>query len=197
MIKAVIFDWGGTCSIGNHMQYVKQRIAEKFGLPLERVDAAVEKNNAAYLTGQIRGEDFFFQLNKVLATSFTITDFEKTFAAIKLNLRVLDLIRQVRKRCKTGLLSDNYKEMVEFIRKKITLTEYFDVAVFSNEAGIKKPDRKIFELATAKLGVKPQDCVFVDDREDNIFTARNMGMAAIKFEGSEKLEAGLRNAGVL
>ena len=197
MAKAVIFDWGGTCSIGNHMQYVKQRIADKFRLPPEQVDAAVEKNNAAYLTGQLHGEDFFFQLNKALGTTFTLADFERTFAAIKLNVRVLDIVRQTRKRCKTGLLSDNYKEMVDFIRKKITLGEYFDAAVFSNEAGIKKPDRKIYEMVTGKLGVKPQDCVFVDDREENIFTARNLGMTAIKFEGSEKLETALRTAGVL
>ena len=55
----------------------------------------------------------------------------------------------------------------------------FSEVVVSSEVGIRKPDTAIYELAAAKLGRAPDDCVFVDDVEINLFPARALGMGAI------------------
>ncbi|MCH8226633.1 MAG: HAD-IA family hydrolase, partial [Chloroflexi bacterium] len=38
-----------------------------------------------------------------------------------------------------------------------------DVTIFSFEVGIKKPDRRIYQLACDRLSVSPQDCIYIGD----------------------------------
>jgi putative hydrolase of the HAD superfamily len=55
-----------------------------------------------------------------------------------------------------------------------------DVQVFSCTEGLMKPDRRIFELATRRLGVLANECFYVGDgADDELEGARAMGMDAI------------------
>lgn len=51
----------------------------------------------------------------------------------------------------------------------------------SGDLKIKKPDERIFRLTVDKLGVAPSDCLYVDDRTENLQTARDMGMSTVLF----------------
>lgn len=42
-----------------------------------------------------------------------------------------------------------------------------------------KPEREIYELFLSKFGVRPEECVFIDDRPDNIEGARKVGMHGV------------------
>jgi putative hydrolase of the HAD superfamily len=59
------------------------------------------------------------------------------------------------------------------------LRKNFDVAVFSDEHGIRKPDPAIFKLTLDRLGVPAESCVFADDTEENLVPAHLMGMTVI------------------
>ena len=52
--------------------------------------------------------------------------------------------------------------------------------VISAEEGFAKPDREIYEITLRKLGSEPQECVFVDDLQENIQAARALGMTGIQ-----------------
>ena len=56
---------------------------------------------------------------------------------------------------------------------------FFEAAIFSSIAGIKKPDPRIYLMAAEKLGVKPEDCLYVDDNSDNLTPSVNAGMGAV------------------
>jgi putative hydrolase of the HAD superfamily len=64
------------------------------------------------------------------------------------------------------------------------LAALFDVVVISGQVGLRKPEPPIYELTVAKLGLRPEDCVFVDDTPANLATARHLGMAAVHFTGA-------------
>jgi epoxide hydrolase-like predicted phosphatase len=55
----------------------------------------------------------------------------------------------------------------------------FDSVVISGEVGMRKPDREIFELALDRIGLPPQECVFVDDMPRNIAAAVHVGLVGI------------------
>jgi putative hydrolase of the HAD superfamily len=55
----------------------------------------------------------------------------------------------------------------------------FDAVVLSAEHGIRKPDPAIFKLVLDRLGLRPGQCVFADDTEDNLLPACQMGMAVL------------------
>lgn len=44
-----------------------------------------------------------------------------------------------------------------------------------------KPDIRIYEIFLRRFGLKPEECLFIDDREDNAEGARAAGMQAFVF----------------
>lgn len=56
----------------------------------------------------------------------------------------------------------------------------FDAIVESSRVGVRKPDRRFYELACAELAIDPSEAVFLDDLGVNLKPAKAMGMATIK-----------------
>lgn len=56
----------------------------------------------------------------------------------------------------------------------------FDIVVESSKVGVRKPDRRIYEMACEQIGVPPPQCVYLDDLGDNCKGAAQLGMKAIK-----------------
>jgi epoxide hydrolase-like predicted phosphatase len=59
------------------------------------------------------------------------------------------------------------------------LGELFDAVVISAEVGLHKPQPEIYLLASERLGIEPERCVFVDDLRENCAGAEAVGMTAI------------------
>ncbi len=80
------------------------------------------------------------------------------------------------------VLSDWDKESFPFVVKR--LPELFDLfdkekVVISGNLGTKKPEKKIFDYMIQHFKLNPPDCIFIDDTEANVISARNCGMQAI------------------
>lgn len=56
----------------------------------------------------------------------------------------------------------------------------FDHVIESSKVGVRKPERRFYEIACKRAGVAPTSCVFLDDLGINLKTAKQMGMATIK-----------------
>jgi putative hydrolase of the HAD superfamily len=56
----------------------------------------------------------------------------------------------------------------------------FDVVLESSKLGVRKPEPAFYALACARLGVEPDECVFLDDLGVNLKPARELGMTTIK-----------------
>ena len=67
----------------------------------------------------------------------------------------------------------------------------FEHVIESSEVGVRKPDPAIYEMACAKLGVTPQDCIFLDDLGINLKPARAMGMGTVKVVSASQALADL------
>jgi epoxide hydrolase-like predicted phosphatase len=64
--------------------------------------------------------------------------------------------------------------------------ELFDAWVISGEEGMRKPDPAIYALGAERIGLTPEDCVFVDDLKGNLKPARAMGMATVHHVTAEQ-----------
>ena len=89
----------------------------------------------------------------------------------------------------------------EFYRyfPKFSPLEAFDGVMVSSEVHMIKPDARIYECLLEKYHLNPEECLFFDDREDNVEGAREAGMQAMVFtEDYESLRAFLQeNAGIV
>ncbi|HSF01519.1 MAG TPA: HAD family phosphatase, partial [Solirubrobacterales bacterium] len=77
---------------------------------------------------------------------------------------------------RTGLVSNSWSTS-HYDRS--LLAELFDAVVISAEVGLHKPQPEIYVLASKRLGVEPEGCVFVDDLRENCAGAEAVGMTAI------------------
>lgn len=84
---------------------------------------------------------------------------------------------------KTAFLSNGVPEVMARVRAERTLADYFDAVIVSYEVGYTKPDRRIYELCLARLGVSAASSLFVDDRSENLAAARGLGMQTVWFRG--------------
>ena len=62
-----------------------------------------------------------------------------------------------------------------------------DGHIISAEEKLAKPDPRFYQLLFTRYGLKPEECIFIDDREKNILAAEVLGMKAILFTGLEEL----------
>jgi len=77
---------------------------------------------------------------------------------------------------RTGLVSNSWSTS-HYDRSM--LTKLFDAVVISAEVGLHKPQPEIYLLASKRLAVEPERCVFVDDLRENCAGAEAVGMTAI------------------
>ena len=63
----------------------------------------------------------------------------------------------------------------------------FEDIVVSGVERVAKPDPRLFAVLCRRAGVSPTDCVFVDDKQENVDAAAGVGMDAIRFSGDGPL----------
>ena len=73
---------------------------------------------------------------------------------------------------------------------------FADILV-SGQVGALKPDPAIFRLLMDRNGLRPGDCIFIDDSPANVEGARALGMDGIHFTGAEALGRELARRGVI
>ncbi len=61
-----------------------------------------------------------------------------------------------------------------------------DDIIESSKVGVRKPERRFYEIACARLGVTPDECVFLDDLGINLKPAAEMGMTTIKVTSAQQ-----------
>jgi putative hydrolase of the HAD superfamily len=199
-VRAVISDFGGVLttpllgsfvavqdetgisveSLGRSMQ----RIAEREGHhPLHELER-----------GRVTEADFLAALARELAPELghepKMHRFsELYFKALDPNQPMIELMGALRDRdYRMALLTNNVREWEPLWRRMLPVEEIFEVIVDSAFVGMRKPDPGIYELTIERIGagIGASECLFVDDVEDNVATARELGMAAVHFRTNEQ-----------
>lgn len=110
---------------------------------------------------------------------------------VELNPGFPEFIREVRKRYKLAIISNDSSRWSKYIREKFELNQYFDVISISGDLKMQKPDERIFRLTIEQLGVSAEDCLYVDDREGNLAAAAKVGMKTVLMNGGDRSYAGV------
>ena len=79
------------------------------------------------------------------------------------------------------VLSNMSKEYIDFLRKK-PVYRHFDEEIISCEVGLVKPEREIYELLLTRYGLRPDETIFIDDRQENVDAAAELGITPFLFD---------------
>ena len=75
-------------------------------------------------------------------------------------------------------------ETFDEARRRFKTIASIDNIVVSSHVKLAKPEPAIYQLLLSKYNLNPEECVFIDDRKDNIDTAIRLGMNGIVFPGT-------------
>lgn len=100
----------------------------------------------------------------------------------------------------TQLKSEGYKlyGLTNWCSKvRITMAQYpifnlLDGQIISSEEKVIKPEPEIYHRLFQKFNLKPEECIFTDDRLENIEGGKRLGMNGIVFQNAKQYEKELR-----
>jgi putative hydrolase of the HAD superfamily len=128
-------------------------------------------------TGEIEPAEFERRFGPRLGVAEIEGLIERMFAAVEPDEDVIAAVRSARDAgVRTGLISNSWGTS---IYDPDALEGMFDEIVISGDVGLHKPQPEIYELAADRLGVAPEECVFVDDLRENVRGAEEVGMTAV------------------
>ena len=201
MIRAVISDFGGVLTtpiIESFLAYQRESGIglEELGTAMASIAAEDGENPLFELEkGLMSEEEFTRRLGDALGRPVE-TMRETYFANLHPNEPMIELMRELRGRgLRMALLTNNVREWEPHWRAKLPdVDEIFEEIVDSAFVGMRKPDPAIYSLTLERLGdgLRPEECVFVDDFEVNCRTAAELGMAAVQYRDAEQAIAELR-----
>jgi epoxide hydrolase-like predicted phosphatase len=124
---------------------------------------------------------------------------ETYFANLHENEPMVSYLRSLRDsgEVRLALLTNNVREWEPLWRAKLPdVDELFEVIVDSGFVGMRKPEPEIYLLTVERLGggLRPEECVFIDDIEVNCDAATELGMTAVHFKSNEQAIAAVRDA---
>ena len=188
-VKAVIFDWGGVL-IDNPTPGMFAHFAAEFGVTVGEYAKAHAKFIEKFERGAITEDCFWEKVCgelKVEAPKETSL-WARVFAGVySTKIEMVELAGSLHNAgYKTALLSNTeLPSMRYFQRLKLDI---FDAVVLSCVEGTRKPEQRIYELTLERLGCKPKETVFIDDRLDYLEGAKEVGLNTIIFENIEQVK---------
>ena len=187
-IRAVFFDFGGVL-MRTEFQAPRQHLAERFRLDYDDIDKIVFGSESARLAsvGEITEEMHWREVLKRLKRPVSeIKSFsDEFFGGDILDLTLVEYIRSLRGKVQTGLISNAWSGLREFITKE-KIIDIFDTVIISAEVDVVKPDAKIFNIALEQANVHAKEAIFVDDMKVNIEACEKIGMKGILFKNPQE-----------
>lgn len=177
MIKAVIFDFFDVIRSDGYNRWLSKRGLIRDGAYL----IASDKHDR----GELTDDEFFAELARLSGETLESVEYEMEDGN-ELNTELVAYIATLHENFRTAILSNSSSG---YLRNEIAmhqLDQYFDEIIISSEAGHIKPQKEIFDLATTRLDVKPEEAVFTDDNPRHIEGAQKAGLHALLFESTEQ-----------
>ena len=114
--------------------------------------------------------------------------------AFEINEEMIELVRDLRSAgLRTGLLTNNARELRDRWWGLLPYDELFDDVVDSHQVGMRKPNLAIYRLALERLGATAERTAFLDDIASNVAAAQTAGMVGVLVEhGGEAAIAHVR-----
>ncbi|MBC8335848.1 MAG: HAD family phosphatase [Anaerolineales bacterium] len=194
-IKAVIFDLGGVL-VRTEDRAPRTKLGLRFGKSYAEMDRVVfNKSSYRASIGEITSREHWqFVMHSLDLPESEIESFyDQFFGGDVVDYEIIKTITALRPQYTTALLSNAWDDLRQLMVKKWKIESAFNQIFISAEIGIAKPDERIYKFTLEKLGIAPEEAVFVDDFIENIEAARVLGMHGIHFKEPDAAMRELRD----
>jgi len=197
MIKNIIFDIGNTLLAFDELAY----LGKKFKDPeiIKTLQATIfwseewrllDKNvlsEEAVIT--IFGER---QPNLKKEIREVVGDWFNSLAPMEASIQLLKTLRE--KAYRIYFLSNFYEKAFKYMLVKYPFLEGADGYLISYQVKLIKPEKEIYEALLAKFNLKAEECLFLDDLEENLEAGRKLGIKGINIKNLTEIREFLTKA---
>lgn len=198
-IKNVVFDIGGVLA-----DYRLKEFLFAKGFDGDMIKRILKASIMSPYWGQFeRGELTEEETLKAFASLDPEIEEElyRAYSSVEGMLSIRDFaIPLVKKLKASGLnvyyLSNYSKKAYDECGESLAFMEYMDGGIVSFKVGKTKPDPEMYKLFLKEYALKPEECIFVDDTEENVDIAKELGFNGVVYISYEDLRSKLLGFGI-
>jgi len=184
MIKLIIFDVGSVITFTDWKK-VHSNVAEILGIDHSIIIDYHKDNLGALLVNKLTFSDFVEFLNEYIPT-LTVENvreiwINETLKIVRVDRELLNYIDKLRISYKLFILT-NASEGRMYIDQALDLYRHFNHVFISCKEHLMKPEEAFYQKALLLANIKPEETIFVDDNEKNVFAGQALGMQGIVYK---------------
>jgi putative hydrolase of the HAD superfamily len=147
--------------------------------------------------GLIQPSAFRMEIRDLIGIDVSDEQIDQAWNALLMDLPVnrLDVIARLKKFKKTCLLSNTNEIHIDFFEQDMMANglqekfkNCFDQIFYSSRIGMRKPDPLIFRFVMDEFDTLPEKCLFIDDSEQHIRAASELGIHVIHLQKGQEIE---------
>ena len=183
-----MFDADGVVILSQMFSY---KYAEEFNINISELDNFFKTDFQECLVGKADLKITIKPWLKKWNWSKSVDEFLDYWfkAEHNINFDLIEIIRELREdKIKCVLATNQEKYRLEYMKKEMDFETTFDKIYSSNLIGFKKPNIQYFSYILNDLNENPSNIIFYDDRQENIESAKLLGINANLYHPALKLE---------
>ncbi|MCR4314319.1 MAG: HAD-IA family hydrolase [Candidatus Uhrbacteria bacterium] len=193
MVRGVIFDFGDVICFWKTQNMGEAR-SVALGLPKETIGNLIWDYLHAAGDGTYHSVQHYFERLKPdtpVSADIVAEVYEEMEASAVIDGRMVDFIASLKPRYKIALLSNFPKGIEDYLTERFHISHLFDAVISSYNIQMKKPFLEAYRYTANQISLRPEECVFVDDSEQNVLAAMETGMKGVVYKSFEDCVAEL------
>ncbi|MBM3196117.1 MAG: HAD-IA family hydrolase [Chlamydiae bacterium] len=196
-INVVIFDFGKVVAQKNTAP-LAQFLESELEISFEEAQAILNQREEALLRSESEKlffKNIFHNFGKEVPPQFHKKFKQKLQDCICVDQKVMKIIQAFKNRGKKVVLFSNTEKHKADLYKELGLYEPFDLLILSYEIGMRKPHKEAYRFVEEQSGFHPKEYLFIDDKIENIQSAKHHQWNTILFCDADQLEKDLLHFG--
>ncbi|AAD35724.1 MULTISPECIES: HAD family hydrolase [Thermotoga] len=190
MIRNIVFDLGGVLIDWRPCEYLVESFPEDVAKVLER-EIFKHEDWKKMDRGTLPENDLWEKKKKELSEYREYVEklereVPKLLKPIEENVKLLSILKE--KNFKLYVLSNYGKIYFEMVRRRYRFFDFFDGMVISSHVGFIKPEKEIYLELIRKYKITPKESLFIDDMEENVKAAEELGFNTIHLPEPSRLK---------
>ena len=191
-MKAILFDFDGVLTTDKTGSLTTLRyLGAQTGIPHAKLRSAFRKFNDDLNRGKVTHAEIWPALCDSLGEAIDLSLLPRAFESTPINAGMFELALRLKAAYRVAIITDNKKDRIDHLKVYLGLPELFDPILVSAEVGCLKSEVGIFRAALSYLELEANECVLIDNSEENLRVAASLGINVVYFDDEGSDIAGL------
>lgn len=196
-IKALFFDVGGVCLTNGWDKLSREKLTQEFNLDFNETEKVHNTIFEDFERGELTLENYIgaVYFSQGQERDFSMHDIIRFMKERSRDFKsTIEILGKLKQNGDYRLDTINNESFVlnQFRIEKFGLVQYFDNFFSSCYLHMRKPELQIFKTVIYVTQCKPAECLYIDDRKENVEAARNVGINCIHLQNVEELGENLK-----